>query len=272
MEKLIVTIAPTGNVPTREKHPQAPLTVDEIVADIKNCVELGASIAHIHVRNEDLKPTSDRKVFKKVLKRIDDEKIDVIKQLSTGARGGENTFEWRGQMLDLDCHMASLATGSSNFAKMVNANSFELIEKLAVKMNDNGIKPELEIFDYSMMTNALWLEKKGVLKGPLHFNLVMGVPGSMPGTIRNLSFLVDSLPPGSTWTVSGIGSAQVPMITTAILLGGHVRTGIEDCLTYKKDVPATNSMLVERIVKIAGMLDRPIANVAEAKEILSIKK
>lgn len=271
MEKLIITIAPTGNVPTKELNPHSPLTVDEIVGDIKACAELGAAVAHIHVRDENLKPTSDREIYKKVIEKIDDEKINIIKQLSTGARGGENTVEWRGQMLALNCEMASLSTGSSNFPKGVNANSFELIESLAGKMHMHNIKPEIEVFDYAMLTNALWLEKKGVLKGPLHFNMVMNVPGSIPGTMKNLMFLVDSLPENATWTVSGIGKSQVKMLTTSILLGGHVRTGLEDCLEYKKGVDATNEMLVKRVVSIAKVVGREIATVDEARQIMNLK-
>ena len=271
MEKLIITIAPTGNVPTKELNPHSPLTVDEIVSDIKACAELGAAVAHIHVRDSESKPTSDREIYKKVIEKIDVEKINIIKQLSTGARGGENTFEWRGQMLDLNCEMASLATGSSNFSKSVNSNSFELIESLADKMNRNNIKPEIEVFDYSMLTNAIWLEKKGVLKGPLHFNFVMNVPGSMPGNMKNLMYLVDAMPEDATWTVSGIGNSQVEILTTSILLGGHVRTGLEDCLKYKKGVDATNGMLIKRVVNIANALGREIATVDEAREMMKLK-
>jgi 3-keto-5-aminohexanoate cleavage enzyme len=173
-------------------------------------------------------------------------------------------------MLDLNAHMASLSTGSSNFPNAVNANSPELIEALAKKMYDNNIKPEIEVFDVAMINNAVRLAKKGIIKTPLHFNLVMNVPGSIPGTPKNLMFLVESLPPESTWTVSGIGRAQVQMLTMAILLGGHVRTGLEDCLYYEKGKLATNAMLVERVVRIAKELGREIATVDEAKKILNL--
>ncbi|WP_432664543.1 3-keto-5-aminohexanoate cleavage protein [Wukongibacter baidiensis] len=270
MEKLIITVAPTGNVPTKELNPHSPLTIDEIVEDIRKCHDLGAAIAHIHVRDEKLMPTSDRELFKQVVNRLDEEKIGIIKQLSTGARGGENTVDWRGQMLDLNVEMASLATGSSNFATSVNANSPGLIKALAEKMYDNNIKPEIEAFDVAMINNAVKFAKKGILKGPMHFNLVMNVPGSIPGTPKNLMFMVDSLPPGSTWTVSGIGYSQVPMITMAILLGGHVRTGVEDVLKMSDGSHATNELLVKRVVRIAKEMGREIATVDEAKKILNL--
>lgn len=271
MEKLIITIAPTGNVPTKENNPSSPLMVEEIVADIKKCKELGAAVAHIHVRDENLKPTSDRKLFEKVLNTLDEDKVDIIKQVSTGARGGENTIAWRGQMLDLpNADMASLSTGSSNFPSSINANSPELVEALAKKMLDNNIKPEIEVFDTAMLFQALFYQKKGILKGPLHFNFVLDVKGSMPATPKNLMFLVDNLPKDATWNISGIGNSQVQMITMAIAMGGHVRTGLEDVLKYDKNTLATNEMLVQRVLNIANAVGRKIANVDESRKILKL--
>lgn len=271
MEKLIITIALTGNVPTKELNKSTPITADEIVADAKACEELGAAVAHIHVRDEIGMPTSDRSLFKQVIDKMDKEKLQLIKQLSTGVRGAENTIECRGQMLDLGIEMASLSTGSSNFPTSINANSPELIKALALKMKKNNIKPEIEIFDTAMLSNAIYYAKKGILNEPLHFNLVMNVKGSMLGTPRNLMFLVDNLPKGSTWTVSGIGRSQVQMITMAIAMGGHVRTGIEDTIEYVKGVPATNKMLVQRVVNIAKAVGRPIATPDEARKLLNLE-
>ena len=174
-------------------------------------------------------------------------------------------------MLDLDVEMASLTTGSSNFATSVNVNSPDLIEQLAVKMSEKNIKPEIEVFDAAMIRNAERLVRKGILKEPLHFNLVMGVPGSIPGTPKNLLFLVESLPENSTWTVSGIGWSQVPMLTMGIILGGHARTGLEDVLKYDEDTHASNEMLVKRVVRIAKELGREIATPDEARELLGLK-
>jgi 3-keto-5-aminohexanoate cleavage enzyme len=173
-------------------------------------------------------------------------------------------------MLDLNCEMASLATGSSNFLNSINANSPDLVFELTKKMVDNGIKPEIEVFDSAMIGNTVRLIKKGVLNSPVHFNLVMNVPGSIQGTPKNLMFLVESLPPNSTWSVCGIGPSQTSMIGMAIILGGHVRTGLEDTLLYKKGVPATNRMLVERVVRLAKELGREIATTDEARKILGL--
>lgn len=272
MEKLIITLSPTGNVPTKELNPSTPVTPIEIVDQIEECMELGVSLAHIHARDDEQQPTHERARFEAILNEINRRGLDVITQVSTGARGGENSIACRGQMLDLPFEMGSLATGSSNFPTGVNANSPQLIEALATKMYANGIKPEIEAFDCGMISNASRYMKKGILQSPLHFNMVMNVPGSIQGTIKNLMFMTELLPEKSTWTVSGIGPSQVTMLTAAILLGGHVRTGLEDTLLYKKGVPATNRMLVERVVRIAKELGREIATPAEARKILGLNK
>jgi 3-keto-5-aminohexanoate cleavage enzyme len=270
-KKLIITIAPTGNVPTKKHNINVPVTVDEIVKDIKACQKLGASVAHIHVRDKDIMPTCDRDIFKEVIDKIKDENIDIIKQVSTGARGGENSKEWRSQMLDIPgIEMASLSTGSSNFPSAVNANSPELVEYLSKKMMENNIVPEIEVFDTAMLFQALYYQKKGIIKGPLHFNFVLDVKGSMPGTPKNLMFLVDNLPIDATWTVTAVGKSQVQLLTMAIAMGGNVRTGLEDVIKYDDNTLATNEMLVKRIVNIANAVGRDIANSSEAREILSL--
>mgnify|MGYP000865099318 CR=1 FL=1 len=270
MEKLIITLAHTGNVPTKEMNPNTPVTIEEIVTDIRKCAELGVSVAHIHARDEQGSPTSRRDIFENILKELDRQKVNVIRQLSTGARGGENSIEWRGQMLDLNANMASLSTGSSNFPNSVNANSPELIEALALKMKASGIVPEIEVFDLAMISNAEKLLKKGIIKGPLHFNLVLNVPGSIPGTPRNLMFMVESLPPDSTWTVTAAGKAHLQLITLAIALGGNVRTGLEDVLMIDQEIMASNQMLVKRVADIAKAFGRAIATPEDAKRILSL--
>jgi len=273
MEKLIITVAHTGNVPTKEMNPFTPITSEEIVADIKACAKLGASVAHIHVRDENGKPTSRRDLYEVVLNKLDEEKVDIIRQLSTGARGGENTIEWRGQMLDLpQAQMASLATGSSNFAGTVNANAPQLITALAEKMHDNALKPEIECFDLAMISNAKRLGKKGVLKTPMHFNLVMNVPGSIEGTVENLIYMVNQLPKDATWTICAIGSAQFDLIPMAIAMGGNVRTGLEDVIEFPKGRKVTNAMLVQRCVDIAKAIGREIATPTEAAEIMGLFK
>jgi 3-keto-5-aminohexanoate cleavage enzyme len=139
-------------------------------------------------------------------------------------------------------------------------------------MRLHGIMPEIEAFDVAMIDQASYLVKAGVLVPPLHFNLVMSVPGSIKGTPRHLMHMVESLPAGCTWTVSGIGSSQVPMLAMAMVLGGHVRTGLEDVLEYEPGVPATNRMLLERVVRMADVFGREIATPPEARRILGLPR
>lgn len=271
MEKLVVTLAMLGNVPTRKLNPNTPITSEEIVKDIQRCEDIGISLAHMHARDENEEPTQDRAVFEKTLNLLKASGSKVITQVSTGARGGgAHDADYRGQMLDLCPEMASVSTGSSNFAKSVNANSPQVIEALLEKMRDNNVRPEVEIFDAGMLDNARKLLKRGLLTKPVHFNLVMGVPGSMDGTPRNLMFLVEGIPSGCSWSVCGIGRSQVPMLSLAMMLGGHVRTGLEDTLLFAKDVPASNPMLVERVHKLAKEFHREIATPDEAREILGL--
>ena len=270
MEKLIITLSMLGNVPTKELNPATPITPSEICDVLEECCELGVSVAHLHARDENERPTHSRDAYRAILDEIDRRGINVITQPSTGARGGENTLESRGQMLDLDCEMGSLATGSSNFPTTVNANEPDMIVGMAKKMQMNGIKPEIEAFDVSMIDSAKFLASRGILDNPLHFNMVMNVPGSIKGTPRNLMYMVESLPADATWTVSGIGRSQVQMLGMAMLLGGHVRTGLEDVLEIEKGVPATNKLLVERVVEMAKVLGREIATPDEAREIMSM--
>jgi len=270
-DKLIITVAPTGNVPTKEMNPATPLTPAEIADDIAECARLGASVAHIHARSPDGLPTQSRDVYAAILDELASRDTGVITMISTGARGGGTRADERGAGMDLGCEMASLATGSSNFPDRVNANPPDVIEALARRMRECGVKPEIECFDVAMISNAAALAERGLLDEPLHFNMVMGVPGSIPATERNLEFMVESIPPGSTWCACAIGRAQVPILTAAIGMGGHARTGLEDTLLFEKGVPATNAMLVERVVQMAHEAGREVASPDEARIMLGLR-
>ncbi len=267
--KTIITVAPTGNVPDKKMNPFTPVTPEEIAEDVYNCYLEGASVAHIHARNEKGGPTTDPVVFQEIMDRIR-KKCDIIIQLSTGARGGG--LEDRGDCLRLKPEMASLTTGSSNFPGAVNYNPPGFIENLALKMHEFGVKPELEIFDLSMIETALYLFKKGLLKAPLHFNLVLNVPGSLKGSARNLFILKESLPAQCTWTVTAIGKSHKRLCALALILGGNVRVGLEDVLELKQGRAASNLELVKNVKAMAKMLDKEIASPAEARAILGIAK
>ncbi|NPV71632.1 MAG: 3-keto-5-aminohexanoate cleavage protein [Firmicutes bacterium] len=269
MNNLIVTVAPTGNVPTKEKTPHVPVTPEEIARSVYESYKAGASVAHIHARDERGLPTHRLDVFREIVERVR-EKCDIIIQLSTGARAGK-TAEERGECISLAPEMASLTTGSSNFPTTINSNPAELIEYLCRQMKQYGVVPEIEVFDSAMISNALDLEKNGLISPPLTFNLVMGVRGSIPASPKNLFFLVDSLPHGARWTCTAIGPLHLQLSTIAIALGGNVRAGIEDNVFYEKGVLATNPQLVERVVRVAEATGRGVATVAEAREILGLK-
>lgn len=269
MGKLIITVAPTGNVPTVEKVPSLPLSPAEIAEDIFSCYQAGAAIAHIHARGQDGLPTADPEIFSEIAERVK-EKCDIIIQFSTGARAGKSAAE-RGACIDKNPEMASLTTGSSNFADSVNYNSPELIKELALRMKQQGVKPEIEVFDLSALEYANHLVKQGLLQAPLHINLVLGVPGSISGTPRNLFFLLENLPPASTWTVTSIGKSHNQLSALAIVLGGHVRTGLEDVIELEKGQPISNPQLVNRLTDIARVYDRDMATPKEARKLLGLK-
>jgi len=166
--------------------------------------------------------------------------------------------------------MASLTTGSVNFPDSVYENSPALIEALARDMLQYGVKPEMEIFDTSMVANAMDLEAKKLAIAPLHFDFVMGLKGAIPANIENLVHLRNSIPREATWTVAGIGPAQLSLGVHAILMGGHVRVGLEDNIFYRRGELATNVQLVERMVRLAKELGREIASPDEARKILHL--
>ena len=269
MEKLIITVALTGNVPTKKMNPNLPVTAEEIAADVRRCHEAGAVLFHVHARDADQKPTLDINVYKENARRIKELAPEVIVQLSTGARAGKD-WEERAKPVRLLPEMGSFTTGSNNLPGIVYENSPPFIEYLAKVYQETGVKPEIEVFETGMINNAVFLEKKGFIKAPLHFDFVLGAPGSMPGTIKNLQFLSESIPAGSTWSVAGIGKAEIPLSAAAIAMGGHVRVGLEDNLYMPDGSHASNPLLVEKIVRIAREIGREIATPDEARSMLSL--
>jgi len=270
MEKLIITAALTGAEVTREYQPNLPLTPDEIAEAAYEAYKAGASIVHIHARDEEGNPTQDYEVYKEIKEKIE-AKCPVIFQPSTGGAVWHSPEE-RLQPVELSPEMATLSAGTCNFGPDVFMNTEEYMEKFAKRMQELNVKPEIEVFERGMINNALKLAKKGLVNTPLHFDFVMGVPGAITGEIRDLLYLVESIPSDATWTVAGIGRYQLPLATTAISLGGHVRVGFEDNVYYKKgELAKSNAQLVERIVRLANELGREVATPDEARKILNIK-
>jgi len=269
MEKLIITVAPTGSVPKKKNNPHVPITPKEIIETGVRCEAAGASILHIHARNPvDESPSPEYVIFEETYLGLK-EKTNLILQISTGGRAGM-AYETRWDRLKLRPEMASLTTGSVNFPDSVYENSPSLIEALAKDMLRYGVKPEMEIFDLAMIANAMDLAGKGLAVPPLHFDFVMGLKGAMPASIENLVHLKNSIPRDATWTVAAIGAAQLVMGIHAVLMGGHVRVGLEDNIYYRRGELASNERLIERIVKLARDVGRELATPDEARKILSL--
>ena len=269
MDKLMITVAPVGAEATRRDNPHLPLTPEEIAEEAVRCEAKGASIIHLHVRDSNGHPTQDKETFRQVIELVK-KRSNLIIQTSTGGACWMTGAE-RMQPLELRPEMATLTTGTVNFGEEIFANPSPMVEQFARAFTENGVKPEIEIFEAGMINNALALVKKGLLKMPLHFDFVMGVPGGIPGEPRHLLHLVDSLPAGCTWCVAGIGRSELPLATMAILLGGHVRVGFEDNVFYEKGVLAqSNAQLVERITRLARELGRPVATPEEARGLLGL--
>lgn len=275
MQPLIVNAALTGMVPMREDSPEVPLTPDEIVADAERVHRAGASIVHLHARDEERRPTYRREVYEEIVAGVRERCPDLIVCVSTSGRVFKS-FEERSEVLDLDGDlkpdMASLTLGSLNFPAQASVSEPEMIRRLAGKMNERGIVPELEVFDLGMVDYAKFLIDKEVLVPPLYFNILLGSLGTLSATPFHLATVVQSLPPGATWAGAGIGRFQFSINSMAVTMGGHVRVGLEDNLWLDADKahPATNAGLVERLVELAGAVERDVATPAQARELIGL--
>ncbi len=270
MKPLIITVAPIGTEVTKEDNPNLPITPEEIAEEAYNCYKAGASIIHLHARDENGNSTQDPEIYNEMIELIK-ERCDIIIQISTGGAIGMSPEERRAP-LKLKPEMASLTTGTVNFGDGVFYNPPTLIKSLAQEMKNLGIKPEMEIFDVGMVTNGKKLIKEGLIDLPFQFGLIMGVPGGIPGTIKDLLHLYESLPEKSMWSATGIGKSHIPISVTSIALGGNVRLGFEDNIYYEKGILAeSNAQLVKRIVRIAKEIGRKIATPDEARKLLRLK-
>ncbi len=266
---LIITCAVVGAELSKEDYPYLPTTPEEIAEAARGAVEAGATIIHLHVRDEQGKPSQRVDIFEEVTKKIR-HNCECILQYSTGGAVGTPLDE-RCAPLKLKPDMATLSMGTMNFGPDIFENSEKTIRTISQAIQENGVMPELEIFDYGMMDTVDRFLKKGFIPEKFHVDFVLGVPGGMSGEIKNLVLLKNRLRHGQTWTVAGSGRFQLPLSTHAIAMGGHVRVGIEDNIYYRKgELTKSNAQLVDRVVRIAKELDRPIATVKQTKEILGL--
>jgi 3-keto-5-aminohexanoate cleavage enzyme len=271
-DRLIISAALTGSWPTKDQNPALPVTEEEIAQSALDCWRAGAAIVHIHVRDDAGNVTCDPNRYAKVRDLITEAGSDVIINMSTGGGAGQTTDEDRMAPVDLKPEIASFDCGSLNFGQRVFVNSPQFLVELADRMNRQGVLPEIECFEPGHVQNALRLIDEGKLKPPFWFQFVLGVRGGSPGTAKQLLHLVEMIPEGSHWSICGIGRAQLQLGLIAMAMGGHVRTGLEDNLYYHKgELAKSNAQLVERLVRIASDVGRPVASPSEARELLGLK-
>lgn len=271
-QPVIITVAITGAVPRKKDNSAVPVTPDEQVESTHEAFEAGASLVHIHVRSADESPSSDPQLYRRVQEGVQKHCPGMIVQFSTGGRGRDQAK--RGAMLYLKPDMASLATGSVNFPIGIYENPADFVEVLAKEMLDNGIKPEIEVFDLAMLYNAANLVKKGLLKEPPHVQFVLGVPNALPARRSIFDFLRSELTavlPGATWVAAGIGRHQWEVNQWCLETGGHCRTGLEDNLKIAPDrLAVSNAELVRMVADACASYSRRPATPAEARAILGL--
>jgi uncharacterized protein (DUF849 family) len=272
MTPAIISVAITGSLPQKSHNQAVPLSVAEQIESSHEAFEAGAALVHIHVRDDEGKPSSDPERFAAVQEGVRRHCPHMIVQFSTGGRGRD--LAERGSMLYLRPDMASLATGSVNFPTSIYENPPDFVEALAREMLERGIKPEVEVFDVAMLYNAAELVKAGSLRAPVHVQFVLGLKNALPARRELLDFLVrelESILPGSTWTAAGIGRHQLTVNRWSLELGGHARTGLEDNVRFDEArLARSNAELVARVALLAGEYGRRAASALEARALLGL--
>jgi len=269
MDPLIITAALTGNGATKEINPYVPITVEEIAEDACRCYEEGASVVHIHVRDEQGKPSQSPELYRKVVERIREKGCPIICQLSLA---GKPETDWSmADVLKLNPQTVGLGAGSINRLDRLNCFEPKFIRYMAEEITRRNIFPEMEIFDTAMIFNVIRLQEEGVLPKKLKFQFGLNVPGMLPGNIETLVFMKNCLPKDAIWGVAAGGDQHYNLTAITIALGGHARGGIEDCLTDPDGNLSSNPGQIRWISQTAKMLGRKVATVEEAKAILGIR-
>ncbi len=269
----LITLAPTGAESAKADVPALPVTVEEVVATARDCQALGAAVIHLHVRDAQTRPTLDLGRVREVVAAVR-ESTDLVVQLSTGG-AVTDPFDARLAVLDAAPDAASLTLGTVNFGRDVFSNPWDLIVELHTQMQQRGIVPEYEVFDLGhLATLERLLDRHGPPHGGhVHIDLVMGVPGGMPGTAQALTACLPHLPPGATFAATGVGRTSLPVMLTALAAGGHLRVGMEDTLTYAPGEPVRdNAQLVARAAGLARIAQRPPMTPDQARALLGIDR
>jgi 3-keto-5-aminohexanoate cleavage enzyme len=270
----LITVAPTGAESSKADVPALPVTLDELVSTAKECEALGAAIIHVHIRDEKAEPTLDQGRLRATVAALR-QSTDLIVQLSTGGAVTDPESN-RLAVLDAEPEMASCTMGTVNFGDAVFLNRWDFIVDLHTRMQERGILPEYEIFDLGQLsTLQRLLDKYGrPAGGHVHVDLVMGVPGGMPGTTAALvacQSAIRDLPEGTTFSATGIGRSTLPVMMASLSAGGHLRVGMEDTVTYMKGRPVESNMqLVARAVGFAHLAQRPPFSPADARGLFGL--
>ncbi|MBP2627646.1 MAG: kce 5 [Firmicutes bacterium] len=274
MGKTIITVATTGAWPKKENNPNVPMTPKEIAEDVYQCWQAGASVAHLHMRDDEGNGTMSTEKFIETVALIKEKKCPIILNLTTSGDLNATEETRIAHLIALKPEMCSYDAGSMNWMHtglFLNPPAF--LEKLGLVAQENGIKPEVEVFDASFIYNALYYQKKGILKGPIHFQFCMGAAGGTAATVENLVYLKSLIPKDSTWSAFGIGAGHVPIQLATIALGGHIRLGMEDNVMYAKNrLAKSNVEFVERAVRLIKEANGSVATTDDAREILGLRK
>jgi 3-keto-5-aminohexanoate cleavage enzyme len=269
----LITVAPTGAESAKADVPALPVSVEEVAATARDCQAVGASVVHLHVRDAETRPTLDLPRVREVVAAVR-EATDLVVQLSSGG-AVTDPFDARLAVLDAEPDAASLTLGTVNFGRDVFSNPWDLIVELHTQMQQRGIVPEYEVFDLGhLATLARLLDRYGPPHGGhVHVDLVMGVPGGMPGTAAALTACVAALPRGASFAATGIGRTSIPVMLAALSAGGHLRVGMEDTLTYAPgEAVRDNAQLVARAAGLARIAQRPPLTTDEARRMLGIQQ
>lgn len=276
MKRLIINLCPTGMVTSKASTPYVPEQPEEIIEDVLMCAKQGVTMVHLHAKDENGLPTYKKEVYAKIIEGIRAKRPDLVLIVSTSGRNF-NEFEKRSEALELEGHlkpdMASLTLGSLNFAQTSSCNSPEMIIKLAAKMQERGIKPELEIFDTGMINYAHYLIKKNLIEPPYYFNIILGNIATAQAKFQQLGLIISELPENSIWSIGGVGQFQKNMNMLGLTFADGIRIGLEDNIWYddNKEILATNYMLVQRIDNIAKFTGREIMQPEELRHILNLQ-
>jgi uncharacterized protein (DUF849 family) len=271
-DPVIITVAPTGPLTTRENHPELPITPREIGEAVAEAAAAGAAVAHVHARGADERPTADPAIYAEIAREIKS-RCGIVVQASTGV-GLDVSCEDRVEIIgsgEVDVTMATLNPASMTFGTGTFSNPPWFVERLAELMKERGIQPELELYDFGHVGLCLDLVKRGLVSDPLQFSFVMGVRGGMPGDPALLPTLVSMLPEGAVWQAIGIGRAQLPLSFAALALGGNIRVGFEDNVYFHRgQLAESNAQFVRRAVDLVQAAGREVATPDDVRRRLGV--